>query len=75
MERSTFFLIGKLSINGPFSMAMLKNQRVLLNLFILGLPLMVAWMGHWRLDILDSGHLYASLIPSPGGVFSTMDSR
>jgi len=28
MERSTMLLIDKPSINGPFSMAMLNNQRV-----------------------------------------------
>ena len=28
MERSTIFKNGKPSINGPFSMAMLNNQRV-----------------------------------------------
>jgi hypothetical protein len=28
MERSTMLLIGKPSINGPLSMAMLHNQRV-----------------------------------------------
>jgi hypothetical protein len=28
MERSTILIIGKPSINGPFSMAMLNNQMV-----------------------------------------------
>ena len=44
MERSTMLLIGKPSINGPFPMAMLNNQRVSYSVFYIW---MVQWLIMW----------------------------